>query len=303
MKKLLTLLLISSSFHFALAQPVTSICVVTVTEAGANEYPLIVWDRNDQISVAAIDSIFIYRDDMNGVDSLIAKVDYDDLSEYHDVNSNADIRAYRYKIQGKDINGQLGPLSIEKKSIHFFLYENTQNQLMLEWTPYINSTFNMYNCWDNANLVTPIFQQVNTANAWSFTAAVPGTTYEMKVDLDGLTPCISTLKANHNTARSNKSTIAFGGDPSSSINENDIQEIKLFPNPTDGNATLTFSSLSWKDINISIFDVSGRLVKSVSTMKLMGQYTLPLDLESLDAGYYNVVIDNGVIYSQGIIKN
>lgn len=120
MKKLLSLLFISSSFHFALAQPVTSICVVTVTEAGGNEYPLIAWDRNDQNSVAAIDSIFIYRDDMNGVDSLIAKVDYDDLSEYHDVNSNADVRAYRYKIQGKDVNGQMGPLSIEKKNIHFF---------------------------------------------------------------------------------------------------------------------------------------------------------------------------------------
>ena len=285
----------------AFAQPVTSICVVTVTEAGANEYPLIVWDRNDQVSVADIDSIFIYRDDINGQDSLIAKVDYDDLSEYHDVNSNADVRAYRYKIQGKDINGQVGPLSIEKKNIHFFLYEDTQNQLRLEWTPYINSTFNMYNCWDNTNLVTPVFQQVNTANAWTFTAAVPGTTYEMKVDLDGLAPCTSTLKANHNTARSNKNTISF--QDASSIQENDIQEVRIFPNPTDGNATLTFSSLSWKDIQVSIYDVTGRLVQSVAQMKLLGQYTLPLDLESLETGYYTVVIDNGTIYSKGIIKN
>jgi hypothetical protein len=302
MKKLLTLLFISSSIQFALAQPITSICVVTVTEAGANEYPLIVWDRNDQISVAAIDSIFIYRDDINGTDSLIAKVDYDDLSEYHDVNSNAGLRAYRYKIQGKDINGGVGPLSVEKRTIHFILYENVQQQLKLEWTPYVNSTFTQYNCWDLVDLVTPVFQQVNTGNGWTFTSAVPGTTYEMKVDLDGLSPCTSTNKANHNTARSNKSTISFDGNPSSSINENDIQEIKLYPNPTDGNATLTFSSLSWKDINVSIFDVSGRLVKTVTTMKLMGQYTLQLDLESLEAGYYNVVINNGLIYSQGIIK-
>jgi hypothetical protein len=301
MKKLLTLLFISSSFHFALAQPVTSICVVTVTEAGANEYPLIAWDRNDQVSVATIDSIFIYRDDSNGLDSLVGKVKYTDLSEFHDVNTNADVRSYTYKIKGKDVNGLVGPFSLEKKNIHLILYEDAQNKLKLEWTSYVNTPFSLYNCWDMTDLVTPEFQQSNTGNGWVFQAAVPGTTYEMLVDLDGMTPCTSTNKANHNTARSNKNTIAF--QDASSIKENDIQEVRIFPNPTDGNATLTFSSLSWKDINVSIFDVSGRLVKSVTTMKLKGQYTLPLDIESLDAGYYNVVIDNGTIYSKGIIKN
>lgn len=301
MKKLLTLLTVSGSMQFALAQPVTSICVVTVTEAGANEYPLIVWDRNDQISVNDIDSIFIFRDDINGQDSLIAKVKYSNLSEYHDVNSNADVRAYTYKIQGKDILGNVGLKSLPKKSIHFTVYEDVQQQCKLEWTSYIGASFAFYNCWDMTDLVTPIFQQANTGNGWVYLGAVPGTTYEMKVDLEGMTPCTSTAKANHNTARSNKSTIAY--QDASTINENDIQEIKIYPNPTNGNATLTFSSLSWKDITISLYDVSGRLVKTVTTMKLMGQYTLPLELENLDAGYYNVVINNGLIYTHGIIKN
>jgi hypothetical protein len=289
--------------HIVYAQPVASICAVTVDElAGAHEYPVVIWDRLAQISVDDIDSILVYRDDAAGQDSLIARLDYDDLSEYHDINSNAGIRSYRYKIQAKDVNGVLGPLSLPFETMHFSLFEDVQNLLKLQWTTYVGSTFNLYNCWDMEDLVTPVFQQANTGNGWTFSAAQPGMTYTMKVDLEGMLPCVSS-RANHNTARSNKSTIAYDGGTGLGWSENGIREVSIYPNPVNTSFTLTFSSLNWEETSIVLMDISGRKVLDIAQGKFLGQHKIEIPAEQLAPGYYQVVIMNGTKYSFGVIKN
>jgi hypothetical protein len=304
MKELLLLLsAICGSSLMAWAQPVASICAVTVDElAGAHEYPVVIWDRNAQVSVADIDSIFIYRDDAAGQDSLIATLDYDDLSEYHDINTNAGVRSYRYKIQAKDVNGVLGLLSLPFETMHFTLYEDVQHLLKLQWTTYVGSIFSAYNCWDMDDLVTPVFQQVNTGNGWTFSAAQPGNTYTMKVDLDGMLPCVSS-RANHNTARSNKSTIAYDGGTGANILENSIREVSVFPNPVNESFTLTFSSLVWEQTQIHLIDISGRKVMDITAGKFLGQHKIEIPVNHLAPGFYQVVIYNGSTHTISLIKN
>jgi hypothetical protein len=302
-KQLLLMLTFLGSQLIAFAQPVASICAVTIDEIpGAIEYPVVIWDRSAQISTVDIDSILVYRDDAAGQDSLIARLDYDELSEYHDIYSNAAVRSYRYKIQAKDINGVTGPMSLPFETMHFSLFEDAQNLLKLQWTSYVGNTFSLYNCWDMEDLVTPVFQQANTGNGWTFSAAQPGMTYTMKVDLEGMSPCVSS-RANHNTARSNKSTISYDGGTGLGVFENSILEVSLFPNPVNDNFTLTFSSLLWEPTSISLYDITGRKVMDIAQGKFLGQHQIEVNANTLSPGYYTVVLDNGTIHTSGLIKN
>jgi hypothetical protein len=302
-KQLLLLLVVFSTSLKAFAQPVASICLVTVDElAGAHEYPVVIWDRSAQVSVVDIDSILVYRDDAAGQDSLIARLDYDELSEYHDIYSNAGVRSYRYKIQAKDVNGLVGPLSLPFETMHFSLFEDAQHLLKLQWTTYVGSTFSQYNCWDMEDLVTPIFQQVNTGNGWTFSAAQPGMSYTMKVDLEGMLPCVSS-RANHNTARSNKSTIAYDGGTGLGLLENSIKEVSLFPNPMNEIVTLTFSSLAWNETTIVLMDITGRKVMDIAQGRFLGQNKIEFQTSDLAPGFYQVVLFNGTMHTFGVIKN
>lgn len=305
----LFLLLGVLSFQKSVAQvaPYTEICLVTVDTA--LDHNVVVWERSSQISVYPIDSILVYRVTLGGSDSLIATVEYDSLSEYHDTAANPNLHAYGYRIAGKDVNGNIGPLSAPHSTIHFILVQNQAGEFWLKWTPYIGNTVDFYQCWDmtqtpsQPNLINTTSNGTDTS--WNFTGAQFGG-YDMKVDVGWSVGCTSSeLKANHNTTRSNQASGSFVDIAAGIDNhgfENDIQEVIIAPNPMDESFKLTFSSLSWTPIDISIYDVNGRVVKTLSPVKVLGQYSLEIDMSDLDAGMYNLVMNNGRLYSRRIMK-
>jgi hypothetical protein len=297
---LLTFLLSSS---YMAQGPVTEICLVTVDTTSS--FNIIAWERASQSSVAPIDSMQIYRRALGGNDVLIATVEYDSLSEYHDMTANPNLRGYTYRIAGKDVTGVVGPLSAPARTIHFIITENAANELWLKWTPYIGKPIDFYQCWDLVQGASPDLINSTTNNidtAWNFMDAVPQTTYEMKVDVSWTSGC-TTTKANHNTTRSNHAGGLFVGDNGASINENSIQEIFLSPNPTNGNSTLVFSSLNWNPIHVYVMDMQGRTVLKQAPIKVLGQYRMDLNMSDLAGGLYNVIIDNGTINSYRMMKN
>lgn len=303
--KLFTLSIFSFVLSFSnIAQgPITEICLATVDTSST--FNIIAWERTAQTSALPIDSMQIYRRTFGGNDSLIATVEYDSLSEYHDMTANPNLRAYMYRIAGKDVSGTVGPLSLPARTIHFVVVENPQGEFWLKWTPYIGKPIDFYQCWDLVLGSAPDLinsTSNNTDTAWTFGAAIPQTTYEMKVDVSWTSGCTST-KANHNTTRSNQASGLFVGDDVSSVEENSIQEVYFAPNPTSGNSTLVFSSLSWTPINVSIIDMQGRVVYRQAPIKVLGQYTMDLDLSNLSNGLYNVIIDNGTINAYRLMKN
>lgn len=303
--KLLTL----SVFTFILSvsnwaqSPVTEICLVTVDTTST--YNIVAWERSAQISALPIDSMQIYRRTLGGSDSLIATVGYDLLSEYRDSTANPNLRAYMYRIAGKDNAGTVGPLSAPARTIHFILVEDVAGNFWLRWTPYIGKPIDFYQCWDLVPGVAPdlINSTTNsTDTAWTFASAVPQLDYEMKVDVSWTSGC-TTTKANHNTTRSNQAAGIFSGSGPTAVEENSIQEVYFAPNPTEGNTKLVFSSLSWTPIQVSIIDMQGRVVYKQAPIKVLGQYSMDLDLSSLSKGFYNVVIDNGSLNTYRLMKN
>lgn len=307
MKKILALFIVLSLYvgnSFGQIGPITEICLVTVDTSLTHN--VIVWQRADQSSVNPIDSIYIYRRTLGNSDSLIARVDYDSLSEFHDTTANPNLKGWTYRIAGKDNLGIVGPMSLPARTIHFILVENVSAELWLKWTPYVGQSINYYNCWDmtqtpqNPNLINSTSN--NTDTSWMFSSAVPGT-YSMKVDVAWGGGCTST-KSNHNTTRSNKATGLFTGTGSSAaISERALQYVYASPNPTNDIVRITFSSDSWAPIKIQVLDINGRIVRSYPEMKVMGQYYQDIDLSNLSPGIYNVLMDNGHRKSIRVVKN
>lgn len=284
--------------------PETEICLVTVDTSLTHN--VIVWERSAQVSAIGIDSMYIYRRTLGGNDSLIAVVDYDSLSEYHDYDANPDLKGWTYRIAGKDVTGVLGSMSTPARTIHFILVENTSGELWLKWTPYIGKTIDFYQCWDmtqtpqSPNLINSTSNATDTS--WLFSSASPGT-YNMKVDVSWSGGCTST-RANHNTTRSNQATGIFTGTGNSSyVEERALQEIFASPNPTNDIVRVTFSSTTWNPIKIKVMDINGRVVRSYPALKVMGQYYQDIDLSDLSPGIYNVLLDNGQIKSIRVVKN
>lgn len=307
MKNIFSLFILISLFvgnSYSQIGPITEICIATVDTSLTHN--VIVWQRADQTSVNTIDSMYIYRRTLGNADSLIAVVDYDSLSEYHDYDADPNLKGWTYRIAGKDVNGVVGPMSLPARTIHFILVENGSGELWLKWTPYVGQTIDYYQCWDmtqtpqNPNLINSTSN--NTDTAWLFAAAVPGT-YQMKVDVSWSGSCTST-RANHNTTRSNQASGIFSGTGgSSSVEEKALQEVFASPNPTNDIVRITFSSTTWNPIKIKVIDINGRTVRSYPEMKVMGQYYQDIDLSNLSPGIYNVLLDNGKMRSIRVVKN
>ncbi len=62
--------------------------------------------------------------------------------------------------------------------------------------------------------------------------------------------------------------------------------MKLFPNPASGSVQLVFNSASAQNIGIRIYDMYGRVVKSVSFDAKQGENAVNINLESICRGQY-----------------
>ncbi len=284
-------LLLLGSFAFAQG-PITEICMVTVDTG--HTHNVVVWEKASQISTVGIDSMRIYRRTVLGMDSLIATVDYDSLSEYHDHNVNVNLKGYMYRIEGIDNLGVVGNKSAPHRTIHFAVIDNGSGNLHLEWSPYIGHTVNSYECWRDS-LGSTQYQSVNTTSTandttwWDNNTPMSWANLWYKVDVPGFVSCEST-RANHNTTRSNK-TQPISGTPVD-VEENSLQELHVYPNPSNDKFYYQFSSLTWEPITISVMDLSGKQVLETKYIKVSGQYRNEIDLSNMPSGMYFLRISN-----------
>lgn len=290
--------------HNAQTGPLTEICLVTVDTSSS--YNIIVWERSAQSSTAQIDSIKIYRQGILNNDSLIATVNYDSLSEYHDHNANPNIKGWQYKISGVDINGIEGPLSAPHRTMHFSLLAQADS-IRLRWTPYLGKSLNFYRCWADST-GTSTWGLVNSTPTsadtswWDNSTPTDWTNLEYLVDVDWSYVCTSTLKQqSHNTTRSNR--VIIGGQSTSGVTENAIKNISLFPNPSTDHLTLTFASPQLSELSILLVSIEGKIVKREPNMWVYGSNRYTIDLSNLTNGVYTVLFKtkNGII-SKRFIK-
>lgn len=66
--------------------------------------------------------------------------------------------------------------------------------------------------------------------------------------------------------------------------------ISLFPNPTNQNVFLNYESNSVGELNITIFDISGKELQRHNTQTSLGKNQLKLNTETLEAGIYFIEV-------------
>lgn len=110
---------------------------------------------------------------------------------------------------------------------------------------------------------------------------------------------------------SNASTNAAGWDCSYTCNNgvgidelNDLVNFNVYPNPNDGNFNLNLEFNSATETQIELVNIYGAIVKSWNRQLISGKIMLPISVEGLSEGIYNlnVITAKGVIHKSIIIK-
>ena len=81
----------------------------------------------------------------------------------------------------------------------------------------------------------------------------------------------------------------------SSIEELNIDEVKVFPNPSDGRCQMSFDYDGPESLKAKVFDITGKLIKDISTdlVKSENSVNANIDLESPGSGIYFIRIELG----------
>ena len=78
--------------------------------------------------------------------------------------------------------------------------------------------------------------------------------------------------------------------------------VSLFPNPSTGNATISFTADKPADILLNVYDADGNLLKQQRTWANAGLNQMPVNLAGFAAGNYFVQIVNSVDGKTGVLK-
>lgn len=86
----------------------------------------------------------------------------------------------------------------------------------------------------------------------------------------------------------------------STIIENNFSNIKLSPNPANGITNFYFDSKNASQTNISIYDITGKLVDNVlNTMTSSGSHKIEYNTSIMNAGVYIYKLSSGAYNSTG----
>lgn len=111
-------------------------------------------------------------------------------------------------------------------------------------------------------------------------------------------------------AGTNDSTLkSYTKEPVVAHDEQELQintgpELTIFPNPSVGRFTVSYTNLKRIDVDLRIFDANGLLLKNVVQIPQQheGQYNIPIDLSNLPNGLYVVsLIKNGKRTAKSIV--
>lgn len=273
-----------------LAQPICLVTVDTLTTTN-----LVVWERTE---TSGIDHYNIYREsDLAGNYQLIDTVDAGSLSYFNDVVASPMNRSWRYKLSAVNACGAEGPISVEHKTLHLNTILNVGNgSFDVLWDDYEGSgNVNGYVVWRKTDQVDWLAVSPTIALGTSFYNDVPpagstGVDYYIEMVLNS--PCTAEKAQDFNTTRSNRERGQFAtgdgvdGASSNGVDENYLNGISFYPNPTHGE--VTFVQDGNQTITYRITDLSGKAVSTTTS----AQSKISIQLNDIQAGIYLVEISS-----------
>ncbi len=135
---------------------------------------------------------------------------------------------------------------------------------------------------DNGTTYTPL--AANVPNNGSATVVIPTnltSTYDARIKIEAVDNIFYTV--------SKKFTL---WDPNLSVAEVSLDNLKIYPNPVTSILNVEFSTKDTGKIKFDIFDLNGRLIKTVS-QENSNQINQQINVENLQTGTYILVINTG----------
>lgn len=282
--------------------PRETICLVTVdTISGKN---VIVWEETQGKGIVGYN---LYRETTSaGVFDHIAYIPVDSLSIYTDEFADPTIRSWRYKLASVNECGIESRLSPPHKTMHLTINIGLLDHINLIWNHYEGfiPLDNSYKIWRH----TP-------GSGWEIIATVPSNlnsyTDTNPVDADlwyyveaihptGCTP----LKATSlNSSRSNRKSKLKASTESIGSFEDEYQLI-LYPNPSEGLFRLMMNMGESEDLDIKVFDLSGKLLFQDEIENSLRRLDYVIDLSNMEKGMYQLQLrtDKGVFNKTLVIQ-
>lgn len=273
-----------------LAQP---ICLVTVDTSTTTN--LVVWEKTE---TTGIDHYNIYREsDLAGNYQLIDTVMATNLSYFNDVVASPMDRSWRYKLSAVNACGVESPISAEHKTLHLNTILNAGNgSFDVLWDDYEGSgNVAGYVVWRKTDQIDWVAVSTTIGLGTSFYNDIPpagSTGVDYYIEMLTNSPCTAEKAQDFNTTRSNRERGQFAagdgvdGVSSNGIDENYLNEIAMYPNPTHGN--VTFVQTNNENITYRVTSLSGQVIQTVSS----SDSKIEIQLEGIQSGIYLVEISS-----------
>lgn len=259
------------------------ICLVSVDSISNTNR--VIWEKD--LTASNISHYKIYRESSQaGVYYHVGIVDYDSSSVFIDPVANPQIRAWRYKISVVDDCGNESELSSIHKTIHLTVNQGIGNTYNLIWDHYNGLNYSTYEVYRRTSSSGWQLVAALPSNLTSYTDANPpvGTEY-YRVEAIMNVNCDPT-RAGVNTSRSNVKNTPSAPPYGLNVEENELNEMILYPNPTTDLFSIDIHSNDL--INIEVYNSVGEIIGQEKTNSKFN-----FDLSNFARGIYFVRADNG----------
>ena len=265
--------------------PRPQLCMVTVNESFHNEIIWKEWEEDVPYN--------IYREDPPGGQyNLVATIEPNSSNRWVDMESNAIIRSYRYKVSGTDSCGKESILSSPHKTMHLTIDSGQDNSWNLLWTAYEGteySTCNIYRATGNTIGEFELIGTLPTGNtSFSDFGTPEGYVYYLIEIL---------LNETCNIGKSNSSIKSNIATNNPSVGVDDfrftIDDLKVYPNPTTGELKIENGEL--KIENVEVFYIYGRKQKIIINYQLSIIHSINISHLPANMYFLRIMTDHGEV--------
>jgi hypothetical protein len=275
----------------AISEPMDAqICMVTIDSS--NSHNLITWEKNPNMGIV---TYRIYKQStLTSQYELIHEQPYASLSEFVDLNSNANQEISRYKILAADSCGYESTISPNHTTI--LLSSNLgASSVNLSWNPYEGFSYPNFEIWRSLNggvSYNLLASVANNTYAYIDNNAPQQAYYQVRINNEA--GCFSS-KSQYNNVVSN--TVDQSGNSLSLSEYSSNLPLTAYPNPTNDFFNLK-SNKNLIGSKYEILDNLGRVILS----SLISEENLTIDLKNASSGIYNLVIYGENVESIKLIK-
>jgi hypothetical protein len=262
------------------------ICMVSVDSKNHNE---VIWERNDNGGI--VSSYNIYKEgNQSGNYDLVANIPYESENKWTDMESNAKIRSYRYKISVMDTCGNESPLSAEHRTMHLTLNQGQGNAWNLIWTAYEGVSYQTYNIYRSSGDSIGEMELIGTMPSGNtsfsdFGAPEGYVYYVVEIILDEACYVEQDDPSRSTTSASIRSNVATNN-PAAAIKEVLTNNLSIYPNPAKDELKITNHELRNGEM-ITISDLQGRVVGNYE-LKITNYGEGSINISNLPNGVYVV---------------